>query len=106
MGFMDILFGKKLASEERIRDMLRDDAVIIDVRTPQEFKSGKVKGSKNIPLQELNKRMNEIKEIEHPIIFCCATGNRSGTASKRMKAEGVDCENGGGWERVDRLINS
>ena len=106
MGLMDILFGKQLASEDKIKKLLEEDVVVIDVRTPQEFKSGHVKRSKNIPLQELSSRTDEIKAFEKPVIFCCATGNRSGTAAKRMQAEGVECVNGGGWERVSRIVNS
>lgn len=42
---------------------------IIDVRTTQEFVSGNVEGSLNIPLQELMNHIEEIKTLPEPIIF-------------------------------------
>lgn len=74
---------------------------IIDVRTPEEFMGGNVAGSINIPLQEIEDRVGEIKTIEEPIILCCASGNRSGQAHAYLKSLGVNCENGGSWMDVD-----
>ncbi len=52
--------------------------IIIDVRTPQEFMCGNVAGSINIPLQEMQNKLDEIKEMQTPIVLCCASGVRSG----------------------------
>lgn len=70
---------------------------IVDVRTPEEFKSGHVTGSINIPLQEIPKRIEELKTIEAPLVLCCASGNRSGQASMYLSAQGIECYNGGSW---------
>lgn len=77
---------------------------IIDVRTPAEFMGGHVAGSINIPLQEVQSRLQEIKAKEQPILLCCASGARSGSAASFLKSAGVDCENGGGWMEVNYRI--
>ncbi len=74
---------------------------IVDVRTPGEFMGGHVAGSINIPLQEIQQRIDEIKALPQPIILCCASGNRSGQATSFLKSLGIDCSNGGSWLDVN-----
>ena len=74
---------------------------IIDVRTPEEFMGGNVNGSINIPLHEIQDRLDELKEIQGLIILCCASGGRSGQATSFLKHNGLDCENGGSWMSVN-----
>ncbi len=78
---------------------------IIDVRTPAEFMGGNVTGSINIPLQELNHRLDEIKKFNLPLILCCASGNRSGIALQVLKNQGVECVNGGSWLDVNNIYS-
>lgn len=73
---------------------------IVDVRTPGEFMGGNVMGSINIPLQEIEQRLQEIKALQQPIILCCASGMRSGQATTYLRNCGVDCANGGSWMDV------
>lgn len=70
---------------------------IIDVRTPGEFMGGHVAGSINIPLNEIPAKANDIRQMEQPIILCCASGNRSGQAVIYLKSLGIECTNGGSW---------
>ncbi|MBS1651178.1 MAG: rhodanese-like domain-containing protein [Bacteroidetes bacterium] len=77
-------------------------ASIIDVRTHAEYMGGHVAGSKNIPLQELSERINEVKNLKN-IILCCASGNRSGQAERFLKQNGIECENGGSWMDINFL---
>jgi rhodanese-related sulfurtransferase len=74
---------------------------IIDVRTPSEFVGGHGASSINIPLQEIQQRINEINAMPQPILLCCASGNRSGQATVYLKSLGIDCENGGSWMDVN-----
>ncbi|HIA36015.1 MAG TPA: rhodanese-like domain-containing protein [Flavobacteriales bacterium] len=76
---------------------------IIDVRTPREFMNGSIVDSINIPLQEIQKRLDEIKSLKKPIILCCASGDRSGQTTEFLKSCGVDCENGGNWMEVNSI---
>jgi phage shock protein E len=77
---------------------------IVDVRTPEEFAGGNVVGSINIPLNEVVEREQEILELEAPILFCCASGGRSGQATNYFRSKGLECENGGGWLEVNARI--
>ncbi len=79
--------------------------VIVDVRTPAEFHSEHVEGSINIPLQEIQQRLDEIKMLPQPIILCCASGNRSSRATAFLQNHGIECENGGSWLDVDEGFN-
>jgi rhodanese-related sulfurtransferase len=81
------------------------EGTIIDVRTPAEFMGGNVSGSLNIPLQTILDHVEEIKQMKEPIIFCCASGNRSGQAAQYFKSLGVNCENGGSWMEVQGSLS-
>ena len=67
MGIFQSIFGSGTSSEE-IKEMIANGAVIIDVRTPGEFQGGHVAGSKNIPLQTIGNRIDEIKKINKDLI--------------------------------------
>jgi len=73
---------------------------IIDVRSPQEYKSGHAPNSLNIPLQEIPDRLTELKSLPTPLVLCCASGYRSEQATNYLKKQGIDCENGGTWGNV------
>ncbi|MGV6861972.1 MAG: rhodanese-like domain-containing protein [Putridiphycobacter sp.] len=99
MGFLS-MFGGGSAKQEQILEMISRGGIIIDVRTPQEFKMGNVPGSKNIPLNTISSKANNIKKLNKPIILCCASGNRSGQATSILKAKGVEVINGGSWRSL------
>lgn len=103
MGFFSNLFSMG-ADKENIKEMLKAGAVVIDVRTRQEFMGGNVQGSKNYPLQEIQAKISELKKMKKPLVLCCASGNRSGQAASILKANGVPCENGGSWMQVNGLV--
>lgn len=104
MGLLDIFFGGGTDQAE-VKKVLDKGAVVIDVRTPAEFKGGHVKGSRNFPLQTIGNRIKEIQKMNKPVVLCCATGNRSGQATGLLKDHGVDCINGGGWKKVNNLVS-
>jgi phage shock protein E len=81
--------------------MKSERKVIVDVRTPGEFMGGNVAGSINIPLQEIPKRIDEIKQLSQPIVLCCASGTRSSMAASYLMSIGISCENGGSWLSVN-----
>lgn len=74
---------------------------IIDVRTAEEFRAGNVADSINIPLQEIQQRIDEVKYLKQPIVLCCASGNRSGKATQMLSQQGIECCNGGSWLDVN-----
>ena len=102
MGLLNILgFGGK---SESAKDFMAKGAVVIDVRTYEEFASGHIKGSKNIPLQIINSKVADIKKLNQPVIVCCRSGMRSAQAASLLKAQGVEVMNGGSWERLEREL--
>ncbi|WP_424200102.1 rhodanese-like domain-containing protein [Algibacter sp.] len=94
MGLLNLLFGKK---NNMINDFQTRGAIILDVRTANEFSQGAIAGSKNIPLQIINSKISEIKKYNKPVITCCASGMRSGSAALILKNNGIEAVNGGGW---------
>jgi len=91
----------------KIKDALRRGAIVIDVRTPQEFDRGKVPESINIPVDRITANAERIMNMNRPVIFCCASGARSGNALSIMKQKGVkEVYNGGSWENVLKLLKN
>ncbi len=78
-----------------------NQGTIVDVRSPGEFMGGNVVGSINIPLQEIQQRLDEIKLLKTPLVLCCASGNRSGIAKQFLSQYGLECYNGGSWLEVN-----
>ncbi|WP_242082340.1 rhodanese-like domain-containing protein [Aestuariivivens sediminis] len=101
MGFFNALFGNK---EQRIKDLKHRGAIIIDVRTRAEYGEGAIEGSKNIPLQILSTKVDDIKKLNKPIITCCASGMRSARAASILKHHGIESFNGGGWMALKHML--
>lgn len=84
--------------------MIREkQGTIVDVRTTAEFNGGNVMGSINIPLQDFEKRMAELKSLNQPLILCCASGGRSAQATQYLSQQGIECYNAGSWLHVENL---
>ncbi len=76
-------------SVEEAGTLFKGGARIIDVRTPAEFKQGSLRGSVNIPVDELRERLKGLpKEVRY--ITCCRTGNLSQVAAFLMRQRGYD----------------
>jgi len=85
---------------DQVKELRQRGAQILDVRSPGEFASGSIKGSRNIPLDQLGARMSELKK-DKPILACCASGMRSGRAvSMLVKAGFTDVHNVGPWQTL------
>jgi rhodanese-related sulfurtransferase len=79
---------------EQIR--LDSTLVILDVRTEAELSGvlGKIDGAINIPVQELNKRINELEKYKNNnIAVICRSGNRSVPATKTLRSFGFKAKN-------------
>jgi len=99
-------FIKNLLKREKLdyTQLLQDGAIIIDVRTPEEFAQGHADKTINIPLNEIANHVNELKQKQNPIITCCRSGMRSGKAATILKKEGIEAYNGGSWNQVQSAI--
>ena len=94
------LFGKGTDYEK----LIQEGAVIVDVRTPGEYSSGHVKNSINIPLDKINGKIDMLKKKNKPVVACCASGMRSGSATAILKRNGIEAYNGGSWTSVKRYV--
>jgi phage shock protein E len=104
MGLLSFFgFGN---NKQKIKEFLEKGAVIIDVRTKEEFIGGHISGSKNIPLNLISSKIESLKKENKSIIACCRTGRRSGLASSILKNNGIDVINGGGWMSLNSKISS
>ena len=70
------------------RELVRDGAVLVDVRTPQEFAEGHIEGARNIPVGELATRLSEFGEKQGSIVLYCRSGVRSAKAKALLESEG------------------
>jgi len=82
-----------------IKDKIKAGAAIIDVRTPDEFADGHYEGARNIPVNVLGNRLDEVGPKDRPVVLYCASGARSAMAAKMLKASGfADVTNAGGLD--------
>lgn len=81
--------------------MLADGALILDVRTPAEFREGHALDAVNIPLDGLQ---GELKRLDkrRPIVTCCRSGMRSASAAALLVRSGFMAHNGGTWQHVEQ----
>ena len=97
MGFLDFIFGSK---KNELDDFIKDDVIILDVRTQSEWNTGHIDKALHIPLNELENRISEISNLNKPVITCCASGIRSAKATKILKQNAIKTINGGGWKSL------
>lgn len=87
----------------KMEDLIRTGAVILDVRTRNEFSGGHIKGSVNLPLDQVSEQCKKIKNKEQVFITCCASGVRSGVAKRILKSQGFpNVRNGGSWVNLKK----
>ena len=85
-----------------VRQLIDSGAQVVDVRTPQEFGGGAYPGAVNIPLQELPRRIDEIRKGK-PVVVYCASGGRSAMAAAMLKRAGYgEVVNAGGLSDMPR----
>ena len=80
---------KDVNATEAVRLINQQDAVVLDVRTEDEFKGGHVLNSIHIPVGLLQNRINELEDYKSkPVIVNCRTGNRSAAACSVLRKQG------------------
>ncbi len=76
---------------------------LLDVRQPEEYRSGHIPGAKLIPLGDLRSRMNELPK-DREILVVCRSGNRSLSATRQLASAGFNAVNVRGglmaWSRA------
>lgn len=69
------------------RSRVERGALLLDVRTREEFAEGHVKGALNIPVQELGSRLSELPAHASIVVYC-RSGGRSAMATQLLRARG------------------
>lgn len=97
------LFG--LGPKVNYADLVKQGAIIVDVRSKGEYAGGHIKGSINIPVATLSNNLSKLKDKNQSIITCCASGMRSASAKSILKSNGfTKVYNGGGWSSLQNKI--
>ena len=101
------IFLKKLFGPGTDFNALKEaGAIILDVRSPQEFDRGNIKGSKNIPVNTIQREVANIKKWNKPVITVCQSGARSSMAKSVLKNAGIEVYNGGSWFGLESKLRS
>ncbi len=88
-----------------LENKIANDAVILDVRTETEFKTGHIKGSINIALGSIRERYVEL-DTSKTYITCCSHGLRSVKVESLLKERGFKkVYNGGGWSELKEIVD-
>lgn len=103
-------FGLKrmsFVSADAARKYLREGAVVIDVRSPEEFRSRHLPGALNIPLGELGEGLPRlVKDKNQVLLLHCLSGGRSGVARVQAKKLGyAKVFNLGGYGRAEAIVS-
>lgn len=96
---------KQIKKESELPQLIKEGAVLIDVRTNEEFSEGSVTGAINIPVHLLQYNIEKLPTDKHIIVFC-KSGNRAGKAIKILEENNItDVTNGGSWQNVQRALD-
>lgn len=87
MGFFDFQKGPDINQDVK-EYRVTDGAVLLDVRTPDEYRQGHIPVSKNVPLQSIDKVTVMINNKATPIFVHCLSGARSRQAAVILKQLG------------------
>lgn len=70
------------------RALVNDGALLVDVRTPEEYSAGHIEGAVNIPVGDLGARLGELGDKQGPIVLYCRSGARSAKAKALLESNG------------------
>lgn len=86
-------------------ELVKEGAIILDVRSKGEYAGGHIKGSVNISVDTLKNNLSQLKNKNNAIITCCASGMRSASAKSILIANGyTKVYNGGGWSSLKNKL--
>jgi rhodanese-related sulfurtransferase len=85
--------------------LVKEGAIVLDVRSKGEYAGGHIKGSINISVDTLSNNLSKLKDKNKSIITCCASGMRSASAKGILKSNGyTQVYNGGGWSSLQNKL--
>ena len=103
MQFLKKILG--LGPKTDYSELVKQGAIILDVRSKGEFAGGHIKNSINIPVDQLSNNLAKLKDKNKCIVCCCASGMRSGTAKRILESQGYKAVfNGGSWNGLQNKL--
>jgi len=103
MSWLSDIFG----GGSKIRQALREGAVIIDLRTAYEYDQGHIPRSLNIPIDRIRANIIRIRDLKKPVILCCSNGAHCWEAAEILRNAGITrVQNGGSWQSLLRLARN
>lgn len=92
--------------DNRLAEKIKNGAIILDVRTEKEYKTGHIDGSLNISLGTIRERYIEL-DTSKTYITCCSHGLRSVKVETILKEKGFkNVFNGGAWIDLEKIIDT
>lgn len=104
MGVLGIFLALKLfngglsaVDKKEVISYIKEGALIVDVRSGEEYASGYYKNAKNIPVDQVESRLKDFGDKNGKIVVYCRSGGRSSRAKSILEANGFkNVVNGGG----------
>lgn len=99
MGIMTFFKNILTGNSVDYKALIDEGAIVVDVRTKDEFKQGHFRNSKNIPMNSLPDRINSFEG--KTVILVCRSGDRAGSARQMLQAKGITAYNAGAWQNLN-----
>ena len=81
--------GATVSTQELVRLVNKDNAIVLDVRDRAEFDEGHIVDAVNIPYASLESRLDELNKYkERPVVIACKMGQHSGAAGTLLQKNG------------------
>jgi rhodanese-related sulfurtransferase len=81
--------SKEVGVAQAVQLINRQDAAVIDVREPGEFRGGHIPNARNIPLGQIAGKLKDLEKLkDKPLVLSCQTGRRSAQAAATLKQAG------------------
>jgi phage shock protein E len=100
----DAMVKTKLPPAE-VATLVKDGALLVDIRSKLEARRGMAPGATNIPLLTLKRHMDELPR-DRNIVLYCGTGGRAGKAKEVLDAQGFKAFNGGAYKDVLKVVGT
>lgn len=78
------LAGPMTVNGSRAHELVAAGALLVDVRTPQEFAAGAIEGAINVPVDQIGSRLAELEPRDRPVVVYCRSGRRSAAAADTL----------------------
>ena len=107
IGYMAMKRSGQISSKEAT-DFLKSGAIVIDVRSANEFDSGHIIRAQNIPLDRIEMMaLSVVRDRNKVLLLHCSTGVRSNMAKKKLIDMGFkNAYNLGSYERARKIVTN